>query len=89
MKSLELETLDQLLGGELSLAVIRGLFTDSKHFVRALQGLLSSGEVQLVANHGVEVPKWRQRELFVNEPVTIESSDLKLRITEQGLRRIR
>ncbi len=43
--SAELETLDQLLGGVLSLAVIRNLYPDGDAFRRGVFGLLSSGDV--------------------------------------------
>ena len=35
----ELETLDQLLGGALALAIIRGCYPDHDRFVRGVSGL--------------------------------------------------
>jgi hypothetical protein len=61
--SLELETLDQLLGGDLTPAVVRGLFETDERFVRAVLAMLDAGEFRLYAS-GVEVPSWRWRDIF-------------------------
>ncbi len=60
--SAELETLDQLLGGALSLAVIRNLYPDGEAFRRGVFGLLSSGDVCLLMIDQTIVPSWRWRE---------------------------
>jgi len=54
----ELETLDQLQGGDMPLSVIRQVYPDQSRFARGMLGLLGAGEVQLLEN-AVEVPKWR------------------------------
>lgn len=88
MLSPELETLDQLVGGDLQLPIIRRLYPDTQAFMRGVLGLLSSGDVCLITNDGSNVPQWRWRELFVNGAVMNSLSDLALKITEQGIRRI-
>jgi hypothetical protein len=86
--SSELETLDQLLGGALSLEIILRVYPDANAFQRGVHGLLSNGDVRLLADDGVEVPSWRWRELFIEGGVTKELDQLKLDITEQGVRKI-
>ena len=85
----ELETLDQLLGSELSLNVIIRLFPDGSAFKRGVLGLIDAGDVCLVAKDGSEIPHWRCRELFVNGTVMQELEQMKLRITAEGVRRIK
>ena len=81
--SLELETLDQLLGGDMPLAVIRGLYPDDKTFTVGIHALLRNGDVRLFCE-GKEVPQWRWRELFQACGVTEEMPRLRLEITDQG-----
>lgn len=85
----ELETLDQLLCGDLPLKVIQELYPDADHFRRAVLGLLSCGDVRLLSMDQSEVPTWRWRELFVEGAVVDELPSLKLSITPQGARRSR
>jgi hypothetical protein len=59
----ELDTLDQLLGGDLPLGVIRRIYPDDTRFAHGLSGLLHTGEVRLVAD-GTELPRWRWREVL-------------------------
>jgi hypothetical protein len=84
----ELETLDQLLGGELSLAVIRALYPDAQAFMKGILGLLTCGDVNLFTPNRDCVPAWRWRELFIDGIVMSELESLTLRITEQGTHRI-
>ncbi len=86
--SAELETLDQLLGGVLSLAVIRNLYPDGDAFRRGVFGLLSSGDVCLMMVDQTIVPSWRWRELFVDGTVMNDLGNLNLKITFKGARRI-
>jgi hypothetical protein len=83
----ELETLDQLLGGAMSLAVIRGLYSDDASFAQSVHALLRAGDVQLISK-GVQVPQWRWRELFTEGRVFPELSQFELAATEQGVRRV-
>ncbi len=85
--SAELETLDQLLGGDLSLKVVRGFYPDDKAFVIAIHAMLRNGDVQLLSD-GAEVPRWRWRELFESGPVTQELLQFKLTVTDQGASRV-
>jgi hypothetical protein len=81
----ELETLDQLLGGDMSLTVIRGLFENHDRFARAIAAMLDAGEVRLVDSDGTELPGWRWREVLAAET---EAGDFWLSITDAGARRV-
>lgn len=87
--SCELETLDQLLGGELSLAIIRQVYPDEKSFRRGVHGLLNAGDVQLLANDGSHVPAWRWQDIFLHGSVMQQLDGFKLAITEAGAKKIR
>jgi len=82
----ELETLDQLIGGELSLAIVRTLYSSDERFLQGTTGLLSSGDVVLVTAEGIRVPDWQIRELLNAAPSSREC--FKLRLTDQGARRM-
>ena len=84
----ELETLDQLQGGDLSLELVAKLFPSFDDFRRGVQGMLSSGDVVLTAQDGSEVPKWQWQELFRNQRVPGSVTQLRLRLTRQGSQRI-
>ena len=84
----ELETLDQLLGGELRLTIIQGLYPDEAAFMKGVLGLLASGDVRLFSVDDTEVPRWRWRELFGGGSVMSALDNMKLRITDQGIKRI-
>jgi hypothetical protein len=86
--SAELETLDQLLGGDLSLTVIRNLYPDEEGFRQGVLGLLSSGDVRLFMSDQTPVPGWRWAELFVADNLMHELGNMKLSLTAQGTRRI-
>ena len=86
--SLELETLDQLAGGDLSLAIIRGLYPTAETFMQGTLGLLFSGDVRLFTNNEIEVPRWRWRQLFIDGIVLNELDKLRLKLTEQGGRKV-
>ena len=79
----ELETLDQLCGGDLPVPVVRGLFANSDRFVHAIMAMLCTGEVRLVDVDSVEVPRRRWRDIL-----GAHSTDVRLSITEAGARRI-
>jgi hypothetical protein len=59
MQSPELETRDQLLGGELSLTAIQSVYPNTAAFLRGILGLLSSGDVCLMKTDKTEVPDWQ------------------------------
>ena len=64
----ELDTLDQLLGGDLPLAAVRWVYPDAARFARGLGGLLAAGDVRLVAAGGAAVPAWRWRAVLAAYP---------------------
>jgi hypothetical protein len=79
----ELETLDQLLGGDLPLPVVRTFFGDGDRFVRAFTAMLEGGELRLVEADGTDVSKWRWREVLnATDPST------RVAITKAGTKRI-
>ena len=84
----ELETLDQLLCGDLELTVIRKLYLDDAAFLRGVLGLLNCGDVRLFSSRKNEIPEWQWRELFKEGAVLGQLEELNLHLTEQGVRRI-
>jgi hypothetical protein len=84
----ELDTLDQLLGGDLSLATIRKLYLTDSDFAKGTMGLLADGDVRLLAADGVDIPQWRWRELFHEPGLRLELEKMKLRVTRQGAARV-
>ena len=85
----ELETLDQLLGGDLSLKVVLRLYPDADCFKRGVLGLIAGGDVCLLDADYTEVPRWRCRELFKDQTEMEQMEQMKLRITAQGALRIK
>jgi hypothetical protein len=84
----ELETLDQLLGGDLSLTIVRMLYSDADTFLRGIQALLSNGDVRPFSIEGPEVPDFEWRELFRDKSVLDKLASLKLKITQQGVDKV-
>ena len=82
----ELETLDQLLGGDLPIGTLRKLYPDSGSFNHGIVGLLNNEDVRLLASDGSEVPSWRWRELFHGEASADQGFVLSL--TDKGGARI-
>jgi hypothetical protein len=85
--SFELEALDQLVGGDLSLAVIRQVFPDDGAFLQGVADLLGAGDVALVVE-GIAVEQWQVRELFGEGAIIGKLQKYALHLTEQGARRI-
>jgi hypothetical protein len=52
----ELETLDQLQGGDLPLEVILNLYPNADAFKRGVLGWIECGDVRLLMPRGVDVP---------------------------------
>ncbi len=84
----ELDTLDQLLGGDMPLSIIRGLFSDGQRFVRSIQAMLTTGEVRLVFPNGSEVPHWNWRAVLAGAATASSPSKVLLSITDVGYNRI-
>jgi hypothetical protein len=84
----ELETLDQLQSGDISLTVIARLYSTPEAFHKGVRGLLSCGDVLLLDADGSGVPEWRWREMFVPGVQTEQLGQFHLRLTPQGAKRI-
>lgn len=78
----ELETLDQLLGGQLPLSIVRNFFGNENRFRLGILAMLDAGVVALIDPEGTELPR--------NEwPVRLERLDSSgLKITDRGIRQI-
>jgi hypothetical protein len=85
----ELEALDQLLGGELPLAVVRGFFGDSAQFVSAIEAMLRSEVVKLLMPDGSEVPSWQWCEVLINDTGSGGALFPRIAITAAGAKQIR
>lgn len=81
----ELETLDQLCGGPMPLAVIRQLFEGDDRAYRAILAMLHDREVLLFRGDDFEVPDW-ERDQLLSDPRRWEG--YRLSITDAGARRL-
>jgi hypothetical protein len=79
----ELETFDQLLGGDLPLAVVRSIFPDGDRFVRAILAMLECKELRLLLSDGTDVPHWQRSTVLA-----AVSDSARLALTPTGARRI-
>jgi hypothetical protein len=86
--SAELETLDQLAGGDLRLTIVRQFYSDDDAFTQGVLGLLSCGDARMLGTDGAEVPDWRWQELFGNNRVLTQLDTFVLTITEQGAKKV-
>jgi hypothetical protein len=84
----ELETLDQLLSGDLPLSVIRPLYSDVEGFKKGLLGLLSSGDIELMSADRTIIPKWRWVDLFGERSVVEDLQSFRAKITREGAKRV-
>jgi hypothetical protein len=78
----ELETLDQLLGGDLPIGIIRSLYPSGESFVVAIIQMLRAGEVRLITAGG-EVPQRQWNSTLLND-----GAHAWLSITPKGTQRI-
>ncbi len=67
--------------------VIRSLYDDGQHFVRAINAMLQIGQLRLLAN-GEEVPHYRWREVLSFSDDQCGAVNLCLEVTEFGARRV-
>ena len=84
----ELEVLDQLLGGDLPVNVIAGLFSESGRCRKAIGAMLHQGENLLLDPSDSPLSVWRYRELQSNNDFWSEGTLYRLSITEIGVKRI-
>lgn len=79
----ELEMLDQLLGGNLPVAVVRSCFTDDQRFVHAALLMLNAREIKLLDEDGTDIPKWKWSEILKSN-----TGNPRVQITDGGVKRI-
>jgi hypothetical protein len=85
----ELETLDQLLGGDMTLGLVRAFFADGPSFVRAVTAMLQARDVRLLGSDREEVPRHQWAEVLAATGSSKEGQGaFKLSITEAGARRV-
>jgi hypothetical protein len=87
-QSPEMETLAQLLGGEMRLSIIRGFYDSAEHFARGTMGLLQDGDVRLFDQSHTEVPRWRWRPLFEEGEVLSALESFTLDVTDAGAAKV-
>lgn len=88
MSSPELETLNQLLGGELPLAAVRHLYPDDERFVKGLSRLLSTKQIRLMRAEGADVPSWQWHTLLVQGTILLELDRFRVKLTSLGARKV-
>jgi hypothetical protein len=79
----ELEMLDQLLGGDLPVAVVRSFFDDDQRFVHAALVMLNAREIKLLDEDGTDIPKWKWSEILKSN-----AGNPRIQITDGGITRI-
>ena len=84
----ELETLDQLLGGDMPLGVVTSLFPDEAHARRAIVAMLAAGELRLLDADGAAVSAWQVSELERQSGSWRSDTQYRLTLTDAGARRI-
>ncbi|OAI53634.1 hypothetical protein AYO47_04370 [Planctomyces sp. SCGC AG-212-M04] len=85
----ELETLDQLLGGDLPLSTIRLIFGDDRRFVRSISAMLNDGQVTLRTTVGKSIERWQWCRLLQNlTAAAAAAASHWLSLTEVGARRL-
>lgn len=87
-QSSEMETLDQLLGGEKALSIIRQLYSSDESFTRGVLALLRNGDVRLLEPSRAEVAEWRWRSLFEEGEVLTALSSFALDVTPAGAAKV-
>ena len=88
MMSPELETLDQLQGGDLSLDVVRRLFADVEHFRRGITAMLNAGDLILLDQESKTLPHRKQAKIFGQSVDHSTLSSYRLSLTDAGAARI-
>jgi hypothetical protein len=84
----ELEVLDQVLGGDLSLDLIAGLFLEPARCRIAVDAMLRAGDVTLLDASGETLPTWTFRKLQHDPAIWVQGTPYRLSITEVGAGRI-
>ena len=87
-QSPEMETLDQLLGGEMRLSIIRQVYDSDDAFMQGTLRLLQGGDVKLGDRMRAEVPRWRWRPLFEQSEVLSALESFTLSVTTIGAAKV-
>jgi len=85
----EIEVLDQLLGGDLPLNVIAGLFPSLSLCQTALSSMVLDGQVNVLDPSGSVIPAWRLRELWAECESWRAGTEYRVTVTDEGARRVR
>ncbi len=85
MQQPELETLDQLVGGDMKMSVIRRFYPNDEHFRRAILAMLHERDLILIDPDGIEPPAWMRKNVL-NDPTCW--SEYRLSVTDSGARRV-
>ena len=79
----ELEVLEQLSDGPLSLAVLRSLFQSQSRFHTAIVAMLADRQIVLRNSSGTTIPEWQWQAVMSAEPA--ELTTIQVAITDRGL----
>ena len=84
----ELETLDQLLGGDMSVSAIVAIYPSPDDCRSGLLGLLAAGDVRLLTPERLEAAEYEWRALFSQQDWIQALNDYRLSITQEGTSKI-
>ena len=84
----ELEALDQLLGGDMTLAVVASLFPDEAHARRAIAAMVAAGELRLLDAEAAALSPWQVSELERQPGSWRTDTRHRLTLTDAGARRV-
>jgi hypothetical protein len=86
--SVEIEVLDQLLGGDMPLSVVVSLFPDEAYARRAIVAMLTDGELALRDPDGLTLSLSQVRELERQPSPWNRHTQYRLALTDAGARRL-
>jgi len=87
-QSIEIEILDQLSAGGMTLGVLRAVSPGDERFLQAIHGLLRAGDIELFARDGSAVPDWKWRELLEERSLPGDFDQFQAQVTDQGAAKI-
>jgi hypothetical protein len=75
--------LDQRLGGDSTVSVVRSLIPDDKRFVHVALAMLNAGEIRLLDDDCANIAKWKWSQVL-----TSPTGTGRIQITDRGSKRI-